>query len=72
MNTLIQLFHILVAVGLIALVLLQSSKGGLGSAFGGGEVYRTRRGAERVVFTGTIVLSVLFLITSIITLILRP
>ena len=72
MNTSIQIVHVLVAIGLIALVLLQTSKGGLGSAFGGGEVYRTRRGAERVVFMGTIVLSVLFLITSVITLFLRP
>lgn len=72
MNISIQLLHILVAIGLITLVLLQTSKGGLGSAFGGGEVYRTRRGAERVVFVGTIVLSVLFLVTSIVTLFLRP
>jgi len=72
MTTVIEIIHILVAIGLIALILLQSSKGGLGSAFGGGEVYRTRRGAERVVMTATIVVSVLFLITSIVTLSIRP
>lgn len=72
MNMFVQIVHILVTIGLVTLVLLQTSKGGLGSAFGGGEVYRTRRGAERVVFMGTIVLSVLFLVTSIVTLILRP
>ena len=72
MNMFVQILHILVTIGLVTLVLLQTSKGGLGSAFGGGEVYRTRRGAERVVFMGTIVLSVLFLVTSIVTLILRP
>lgn len=72
MNMFVQLLHILVAIGLITLVLLQTSKGGLGSAFGGGEVYRTRRGAERVVFGATIVLSFLFLVTSIVTLFLRP
>lgn len=72
MNMFVRILHILVALGLIALVLLQTSKGGLGSAFGGGEVYRTRRGTERVVFGATIVLSVLFLITSIVTLLLRP
>lgn len=72
MNIAIQIFHVLVAIGLVSLVLLQSSKGGLGSAFGGGEVYRTRRGAERVVFGATIVVSVLFLITSIVTLFIRP
>lgn len=72
MTIAIQLLHILVAIALITLVLLQTSKGGLGSAFGGGEVYRTRRGAERVVFSATIVLSLLFLGTSIVTLVLRP
>lgn len=72
MNISIQILHVLVAIGLVTLVLLQTSKGGLGSAFGGGEVYRTRRGAERVVFGATIVLSLLFLITSIVTLFLRP
>lgn len=71
MTVAIQILHILAAIGLISLVLLQSSKGGLGSAFGGGEVYRTRRGTERVVFFATIALSVLFLITSISTLFLR-
>ncbi len=72
MTLAIQIFHILTAIALCALVLLQSSKGGLGSAFGGGEVYRTRRGTERVVFLLTVGLSVLFLITSISTLFLRP
>lgn len=64
----IQIFHLLVSILLGSLILLQSSKGGLGSAFGGGEVYRTRRGAERVVMSATIVAAILFFITSIVTL----
>lgn len=67
-----QILHIIAGISLVVLVLLQSSKGGLGAAFGGGEVYRTRRGAERVVFTLTIATSVIFLLTSIITLLIRP
>ncbi|MBI3559568.1 preprotein translocase subunit SecG, partial [Candidatus Gottesmanbacteria bacterium] len=70
MKTIILLIHLVVAVGLISLILLQSSQGGLGSAFGGGEAYRTKRGAERVVFIGTIILAVLFLITSVTTFLL--
>jgi len=58
--------HLLIALGLITLILLQGSGGGLGSAFGGGEQYRSKRGAERVVFIGTIVLAVLFFVTSLI------
>lgn len=70
MKTGILIFHILNAMGLVALILLQTSKGGLGSAFGGGEVYRSKRGAEKVVFIATIVFSVLFLATSIANLLL--
>ena len=60
------IIHIVVAILLIGLILIQSSKGGLGSAFGGGEAFRTRRGAERIVFMATIAAALLFLITSII------
>lgn len=68
MKTVILIIHIIVAIAVMALILLQSSKGGLGAAFGGGEMYRSKRGAERLVFGATIVLSVIFLITSILSL----
>lgn len=58
-------FHLLVAVTLSGFILLQSSKGGLGSAFGGGELYHSKRGAERLIFQATIVASILFFITSV-------
>lgn len=63
--------HIIFAIGLIALILLQTSKGGLGSGVGGADFYRSKRGAERVVFMATIVFAVLFFITSILNLIVR-
>jgi preprotein translocase subunit SecG len=59
------IIQVLVSLLLMSLILLQSSKGGLGGAFGGGELYRTKRGAERVVFTATIVVAFLFLIVSL-------
>jgi len=65
MSTILTVLQVIVSFGLIALILLQTSKGGLGSAFGGGEMYRTKRGAEKIVFTSTIVLAVIFLITSL-------
>lgn len=68
MKTLLLIIHIVVASGLIGLILLQSSKGGLGGGLGAGEFYRSKRGAEKVVFGGTIALAVLFFITSIISL----
>ena len=64
MKNIILILHIVVSLSLIALVLLQSSKGGL-SSFGGGELYRTKRGAEKIVFVLTIVIASLFLLTSI-------
>lgn len=71
MKTLILIIHLALSITLVSLILLQTSKGGLGSAFGGGEFYRTKRGAERVVFTATIVTAVLFLLTSVINILVR-
>lgn len=65
------IIHVLVSVGLIGFILLQSSKGGLGSAFGGGGSFRTKRGAEKIVFNSTIVLAALFLVTSILNVMIR-
>ena len=65
MKTALLVFHLLVAIALSGLILLQTSKGGLGAAFGGGESYHSKRGAERIVFLATIVTASLFLLTSI-------
>ncbi len=71
MKLALTIIHIVVTILLIGLILMQNSKGGLGSAFGGGEGFRTRRGAERIVFLATVVVAVLFLITSIINVFVR-
>ena len=71
MKLTILFIHIAVSIGLIALILLQSSQGGLGSAFGGGDTYRTKRGAERMVFIATILFATLFLITSVTTFLIK-
>lgn len=65
------LIHILVSASLIGVILLQSGKGGLGKAFGGGQAYRTRRGAEKLIFRATIALAVLFFITSMVNMFIR-
>ena len=57
--------HLLVSVLLMSLILLQTGKGGLGRAFGGDVVYRSKRGAERFIFTATFILAFLFFLTSI-------
>jgi protein translocase SecG subunit len=56
------------ALGLIAAILMQSRGSGLGATFGGGDAtsYRTRRGVEARLYQFTIVLSVLFVVVSMI------
>ncbi len=50
------------AVLLIIFILLQQRGSGLGTAFGGeGNIYLTKRGAEKTIFILTIILAVLFL-----------
>lgn len=53
--------QIVLAILLIIVVLIQSQGSGLGSAFGGGgNVYRTKRGAEKKMHQITIIISILF------------
>ena len=56
------------ALGLIVAILMQSRGSGLGATFGGGDAtsYRTRRGVEARLYQFTIVLSVLFVVVSMI------
>lgn len=71
MKMIILTVHILVALSIIGLILLQNSKGGLQGGLTGGEFYRSKRGAERLVFTGTIVLVTLFLVTSVLNMVIH-
>ena len=56
--------EIVLAVFLITAILLQQRGTGIGGAFGGGgdsgNVFATRRGAERILFYATIVAAILF------------
>ncbi|PIR41715.1 MAG: preprotein translocase subunit SecG [Candidatus Yanofskybacteria bacterium CG10_big_fil_rev_8_21_14_0_10_37_15] len=58
--------QILLSVLLVAGILLQQKGSGLGSAMGGSNLeYSTKRGAEKVIFKGTIILTVLFIVVSV-------
>lgn len=71
MNALIVLVQLVISILLIASILLQGRGAGLGTSFGGGgEFYTARRGFERVLFLGTIVLIVVFLLSSLISVII--
>ena len=66
MKNIIYILQIVVSVLLIGAILIQSRGSGLGVAFGGSNaVYRTKRGAEKIIFRSTIVLAFLFLLTSL-------
>lgn len=60
--------QIVLSVLLMGGVLLQQSDAGAGGAFGGGDGFssghHTKRGVERVLFVGTIVVAILFAATS--------
>lgn len=68
MKVILILLQVIFSILLIGLILMQTSQGGLGSAFGGGESFRTKRGAEKLVFNGTILVAAIFLIISVINL----
>jgi protein translocase SecG subunit len=60
-NTAIPIVQIVLSAILVGLILLQAKGTGLATVFGGeGNVYSTRRGAERIIFYATIVVAVLF------------
>lgn len=62
----LKIVQIFVAVGLIALVLIQGKGGGLSNTFGGSfNMYRSKRGAERVILIATIVLSIILVFGSL-------
>jgi protein translocase SecG subunit len=57
--------QMVLAVILIILVLLQPTDADAGGSFGGGAVstWHTRRGGEKVIYMGTIVVSILFVVS---------
>lgn len=68
---LLPVVQIVLSALLVGGVLLQQRGAGLGGAFGGGDAdqtYYTRRGAEKVLFRGTMIVAVLFALTSFIAL----
>lgn len=63
----LSIIQIVLAVVLIVIVLVQSRGTGLGAAFGGsGAVYQTKRGLEKTLHIATIIISILFIVTSLV------
>lgn len=62
MNNILTLAQVIIGILLVVTILLQQKGTGIGGAFGGGgaQVYSVKRGAEKAIFTTTIILSVIF------------
>ena len=65
--------QVALSILLIGGILLQQRGAGLGGAFGGGDGFgfNSRRGAESVLFQGTIVIAVLFALSTLLALIIK-
>jgi preprotein translocase subunit SecG len=68
---LLAIAQIILSVLLIGAILIQQSDAGLGSAFGGGDGSgtHTRRGMEKTLFYATILVAVLFVLSTCLALI---
>jgi len=62
---LLDIAQILISFFLVALIILQAKGTGLGSAFGAGGGYHTKRGAEKVLFRTTIIIAFCFVAVSL-------
>jgi len=66
------LIQVLIAILLIVTILIQARGAGLGEAWGGSsEFFTSRRGMEKIIFLATIVLAILFVLSSIASLIFK-
>lgn len=65
-KTFLPIIQIVVSVMLAAAILLQQRGTGLSATFGGeGNVYRTKRGIEKMLFRATIVLTTILLLSAL-------
>ena len=66
MDIILRIFQIIIPILLILAIVLQSQGTGLGAAWGGGgQSYRSKRGMEKILFVVTIILTILFFLISI-------
>lgn len=72
MKSVLLIVNIILSVLIVILILIQGRGGGLGSAWGGGgEMFQTRRGIEKVTLRFTVALIILFFIVSVVNLFVK-
>ena len=68
MATFLLIAQIILGIALTVLIVFQTQNSGAGSVFGSDTtVYRTRRGLEKTLYQATIVLSVIFVLLTMVT-----
>ncbi len=73
MNTILYYTQLAVSVILIVLIIIQQRGAALGAGFGGGsgEVYSTKRGAQKKIHYATIAIATIFLVLGVLNLFVR-
>ena len=72
MNQILFYVQIIASILLIALIAIQQRGAALGSGFGGGgEVYSTKRGAQKKIYYATIAIATLFLVLGVLNLLIQ-
>jgi preprotein translocase subunit SecG len=68
----LNIVQIIMSIALIVLAVMQSRGAGLGRMFGSdSSIYRTRRGVEKTMYNLTIILAVIFFITSLVSVLVQ-
>lgn len=71
-NTFMSFAIIIISIALIGIILIQGqTSSGLGSVFGGTDIYRTRRGMEKTMFNATFALAGVLTLLSLIAVMLQ-
>lgn len=71
LNVFLGIAQVILAIGLIAAVLIQSKGEELGGVFGGGQsVYQTRRGVDKLLFTITVLMAIVFFALAVVNVVL--
>lgn len=66
MSKALDITQIVLSILLIITILMQARGTGLGETFGGGgEVFQTKRGVEKILFKATIIIAILFIGTAL-------
>jgi len=72
MNTILFYSQIAVSVILIVLVVIQQRGTALGAGFGGGgEIYSTKRGAQKKIYYATIAVATIFLVLGMLNILIQ-